>query len=105
MKKIAVLTIIAGFLFVFTLSVQGQDVIWIEDFGVCNTTSIQVPIWFFNDSSTLDTIGFRISFDDSLLTFTGITPSDITTDWEFLGDSFAPGEINVTGNTTSDPIP
>ncbi len=77
--------------------VRAQQALWIEDLGICNTSSIQVPVWFYNGSTTLNTVEFHLGFDDSLLSFVDVTPADITADWDTMsGVESGPGDLTVT---------
>ncbi len=89
-----------------TAPVAAQDVVWIDDFGVCNNTSIQVPVFISNPNTAVDSFTFDLTFDNSVLTYVNVTASDLTSSWPLLsGNEATPGIVTVGGMTTGDPIP
>ncbi|MBN1296372.1 hypothetical protein JXA80_06300 [bacterium] len=87
---------------------QAQQVIWIETMGICNTASIQIPVHGFTGSTLVNDLGFTVTFDSSLLSFSGIAPSGRTADWDsVMGTESVPGQVVITASagTLGTPIP
>jgi len=94
------LVLLAGCVFVFPATVDAQDTIWIEDFGICNSSTIQIPVWSYNETALLSTMGLNLAFDDSLLTFVDITAGISIADWPTLTcTESAPGDLTIYGTT------
>lgn len=90
----------------FTAPVGAQQAVWIQDLGICNTSSIQVPVWFYNAGTTIDDFDIHLGFDNSLLAFVDVTPADVSADWDTLnGAESTPGELTITGSAgTGTPV-
>lgn len=100
MKKLMLALVLAALASLTVLNVAAQDTIRAEDFSICNTMDIVVPVWFYNETSTIDAVGFQLSFDDSMIAYASIAATDATSGWTFNGSATG-GNLTVTGSGTA----